>query len=157
MATPTPDVETIIAAANAIFKTVPGIKRVYSECPNVPPSGDLPCVIPILEKINQDSQAFSYQRKDYKITYLLLVAPGGARDLPSLEKQARPFGDPVLDAFYPHVKLNSDQIDHASLDDGEYTAITLNKAGSALQGQSSYVGWMFTLNATLKKSLEIGN
>lgn len=153
-----PDVETIIAAANAIFATVPGIKRVYAECPNVPPSGDLPCVIPILEKVRQDSQAFGYQRKDYLITYLLLVAPGGARDLPSLEKQARPFGDPVLDAFYPHEKLNNELIDHASLDDGEYTAISLNKSGSMITGQaSSYIGWMFTLNATLKKVLEKGN
>lgn len=151
-----PNVDTIIAAANALFQDIPGIRRVYKESPNVPPSGDLPCIIPVVEGFKHTAQANGYQRKDYRIIFLLLVAPGGVRDLPSLEKAARPFGDLVADAFFGHVKLGDETIDHAELSDGDYSAIYLSRNPQANQSGQSYVGWTFTLTATLKKEMDQG-
>lgn len=142
------DLNTVIDAANALFMTVPGMKRAFQYAKNVGPSADLPCVIPIASRLEHSAQANGYQRKDYTIRYLLLVTPLN-KDLEKMDKQARPFGDLVADVFFPHVKLNSSAIDHAQLTIGEYAEINYNEA-------DKYIGWTFTLTATIKTPLEQG-
>jgi hypothetical protein len=142
----------IISAANAIFLTVPGIKRAYAEAPDTPPSGsgDLPCVIPIVESVaTPPAQAFGFQRKDYSIKFLLLVATY-SKGLVAIEKQARPFIDSVPDAFFPHVKLNDSGIDHANVDEMHYKALEYTPGGAV------YVGYEVMLSATIKNVLAQG-
>lgn len=144
------DVNTVIDAANELFKTIPGIKRVFSEAPNVGPSADLPCVIPISSHVGHRAQANGYQAKDYTVKFLLLVTPYN-NDLPVMEKKARPLADPVLDLFFQHAKLNdlADEIDHAFITDAEYSRIEYNV-------KQEYLGWTFTLTATIKTVLSQG-
>jgi hypothetical protein len=142
---PNKTISDIITAANAIFATVSGIKRVYPEAPDVPPSGngDLPCVIPIVLGVDTPpAQAIGYQRKDYTIKFFLLVSPL-SKNLISIEKQCRPFLDSVPDAFFPHVKLNDSGIDHANLDSMKYGDIPYNPS-------TTYVGYEMMLSATVK-------
>lgn len=145
-----PNVNTVIYAANALFRQVPGIRRAFDEAPDTPPSGtgDLPCVIPIGTSVQVTDAANGLQRKDYTIKFLLLVTPYN-KNLVSMEKQARPFADAVLDLFYQHGCLGTspDQIDHSLMTVGEYGAITYN------EGQE-HLGWTFTLTATVKQELE---
>src|SRR5690348_10837380 len=115
------NVNTIIYAANALFRQVAGIKRVYDEAPDQGPSADLPCVIPISSSVQHLDQADGLQRKNWTIRFLLLVTPYN-KNLESMEKLARPFADPVLDLFWQHGWLNvtSGVIDHSMLTAGEY-------------------------------------
>lgn len=143
-----PNVNTIIYAANALFRQVPGIKRVYDEAPDVGPSADLPCVIPVSSSVVMSDAATGLQRKDYTIKFLLLVTPYN-KNLVSMEKLARPLADPVLDLFWQHGWLNvsSGAIDQAQMTAGQYGNITYNEA-------HDYLGWTFTLTATIKQALE---
>lgn len=148
--TTAPDVNTVIYAANALFRTVSGIKRVFDEAPDTVPSGsgDLPCVIPVSASVQHIDQADGLQRKNWTIKFLLLVTPYN-KNLVSMEKLARPFADPVLDLFWQHGWLNvtTGEIDHTMITMAEYGNITYNEA-------ADYLGWTFTLTATLKQSLE---
>jgi hypothetical protein len=139
-------VDDIITASNALFITVPGIKRTFQEAPDTPPSGsgDLPCVIPIVEGNRPSFQAFGYRRRDYTIKFIVLIATY-SKGLISIEKQARPFMDNIDDVFAPHVKLNNPDIDHADLTDLQYTRIEYTPGGAI------YVGIIATMNATIKK------
>jgi hypothetical protein len=145
---PNKTISDIITAANAIFMTVPGIKRAFTEAPDTPPSGsgDLPCVIPIVQGVETPpAQAIGYQRKDYTVKYLLLVLPYST-NLVSIEKRCRPFLDGVPDAFFPHVKLNDAGIDHANVDSMKYGNIPYNPS-------VTYVGYEIMLSATIKNVL----
>lgn len=142
------DVNTVINAANDLFRQIPGIVKVFSEAPDVGPSADLPCVIPVSSTIDQSDGANGLQRKDYTVKFLLLVTPYN-KNLPAMEKKARPFGDPVLDLFYQHGCLDTDPetIDNSMMSSGGYDQITYNET-------QDYLGWIFTLRATVKNELE---
>lgn len=142
------NVETVIAAANTLFQTVPGVKRVFQQAPDQAPSADLPCVVPVLSSFQHSAQANGYQRKDYVIKFHLLVRPYSG-SLVTVEKEARPYGDAVVDLFFPHVKLGDEAIDHAAIVQADYGEIPYNS-------QQIYVGWTFTLNATIKQTIAQG-
>lgn len=137
-----------IAAINAIFDSIPEIGRVYSEAPDVASSelGELPCVIPIFQSLAHKAQAFDYQRKDYTIKYLVLVAPY-SKTLIELERDARPLVDKIADRFFQNVRLNDTaNIDHATLDTINYTSIEYNPASGV-----TYIGLECMFSVTIKQ------
>jgi hypothetical protein len=142
---------TLIEAANNIFITVPGIKRVFLYAKNTGPSADLPCVIKTKTRIVPGRKTRELQFKDYYITFLLLVAPYN-RPLESLDKQGRPFGDLVLDAFfiYPNLNFSTEIIEEAEMIEANYGQITYNEA-------EEYLGWEFTLKARITQVLNGGD
>jgi hypothetical protein len=144
-------VDDVIKAINDIFIGINGIKRVFTEAPDTPPSasGDLPCVIPLVSVVVPDAQAFGYLRKDYTIRYLLLASVG-SRGLISAEKTARPFADSVPDAFFAHVKLNDSTIDHGGVIRMEYKAIEYTPGGAV------YIGYEIYFAATIKSVIDQG-
>ena len=144
------DINTVIEAANELFESIEGIKEVYLEAPDRAPLGGLPCVIPVGSTVAHRTHANSFQAKDYTIRFFLLVTPYN-KNLVSMEKRARPFADLVLDTFFQHVKLGvtDNSIDKAFMSDAEYGQITYND-------EQEFLGWIFTLTATIKTVLEQG-
>jgi hypothetical protein len=144
------DVNTIIEAACLIFETVEGIKRVYREAPDQAPSGDLPCVIPVLQTLDPSVMALGgKEMKQYEIKFLLLVRTYGG-SLVSVERDARPFADRVADAFFAHAKLNDNAIHEGYVGLMSYGRIEYNA------GQS-YVGWTIPLTGKLTPDIIINN
>jgi hypothetical protein len=148
MATAT--ITDVITDINSIFTGINGIKRVFTEAPDTAPSapGDLPCVIPLVERMDGTAAAFSYQAKTYTIRYLLLVTPTN-RGLISAEKACRPFMDSVPDAFFAHVKLNDSTVDHGELNFMEYKAIEYTPGSGII-----YVGYEIYFTVTIKSVID---
>lgn len=142
-------VSDVITDINAIFMTIPGIVRAFTEAPDVPPSasGDLPCVIPLVQGA-VPTQEFDLLRKVYTIRYLLLVTPGG-KGLVSAEKQARPFIDSVIDTFFAHVKLGDANLDHGQIKSMNYMEITYAVGGT------SYIGYEVIFEVTNKYGITL--
>lgn len=141
-----------VNAINAIFRTIPGIKRVYDFAPDTTPVGpkDLACTIPVLMRATARAQAFSYIRKDYFPKFLLLVAPYNKK-LENIDSQARPFVDDVLETFVAKVQLNDkENIDHFGGDDAmiEMVYAKINYAGT------DYIGYEVFINPVIKKYIE---
>jgi hypothetical protein len=139
------DVNTVIFAANEILRKVAGIKYVYDEAPDQAPSGQLPCIVPMLRKITPSNPMRDILRHTYTIEFWLMVTPGN-KTLPSQEKQARPLGDAVLKALGKHIKLGNCSLGDAKLLPADYGVLPYNP-------QQSYLGWLLTLEGRLDFSI----
>lgn len=146
----------VITACNTIFNGIAGIQRVYTDAPGVAPSGqgDLPCCIPILQRVVAKGQSNGYLRKDYTLKYYLLVATQG-KDLSRADAQAKLFADRVPEAFFPFVQLGDGaNIDHGGTSDSQGMSMDYKAIDYAGSG---YVGFDITLYATIKMVIGQGS
>jgi len=142
------ELSDIVDAAGKIFLTVPAIKRFYALAPDVAPSssGDLPCVITVVDTVNAKAQAFGYLRLDFSLKFLLLVRPHNSK-LAELEKVARPFMIPVCRAFFGRVRLaDRAHIDHIG---NEEKTISMDYRSIPYAGVD-YIGYEIYLPITAK-------
>lgn len=148
----------VIAACNAMFTAVSGIKRVFTYAPNIAPSGsgDLPCVIPVLVRCTGTAQAGGYLRKDYELKFLMLIS-AYSKDLASMDAQAQGFLDTTIEQFFQHMQLgdsaNITHLGHAHeepLIEMDYGQITYGDQGNP------YLGYTVLVRVTVKKALDQG-
>lgn len=138
----------VITDINAILATVSGIKKVFTNMPNVAPSGtaDLPCCIPVLDRTSWKAQTIGFLRKRHGLKYLLLISTRG-KDLSSTDAQAKAFADSVPEALFPYVQLN-DPNNIAHIDENTELVMTyqdINYSGT------EYVGFVIEIPVIIKK------
>lgn len=144
----TVEISDIIDAAKIIFESVDGIKKVLTEAVDTPPSGDLPCVIPVIRGFDSGNFTNGVLTLNYEIKWLLLVSPYSA-SLPSIEKKAQPLGPAVARAFHRHVHLGNYDIFDGRIPRADYGRIEYNSG-------AEYVGWTFTMRVKTDETLEVG-